>query len=86
MEILFDHICRFNSFKSDINTRHQFQSYGIWLEFSRFSIDAQWMYLLHYHRCTLLVVVARKNALEDVSAVIFFSIKQLHGWQTYNRQ
>ena len=41
-------------------TRHQFESCGIWLEFSRFNIDAQ--------RRTILLVVARKNALEDVSA------------------
>ena len=53
----------FNLFKSDIDTRLLFESCGIWLEFSRLSIDKNTP--LHYQRCTL---DARKTALEDVSA------------------
>ena len=36
-------ICRFNFFKSDIGSRRQCESCGIWLEFSRFRIDAQYL-------------------------------------------
>ena len=39
MDIFSDH--SFNLFKSDIGTRHQFEYCGIWLEFGKFSIDAQ---------------------------------------------
>ena len=37
-------LCCFNLFKSDIDTRSQFEFCWVWLEFSRFSIDFQWMY------------------------------------------
>ena len=39
-------ICRFKLFKSDIGTKHQSEACGIRLEFNRFSINAQQMYLL----------------------------------------
>ena len=40
-------LCRFNYFRCNIGTSHQFQSCEIWLEFRRLSIDAQKIY-----RCT----------------------------------
>ena len=40
MDMFLDQVCHFDLFKFDIDTKHQFQFCGIWLEFSRFSIDA----------------------------------------------
>ena len=58
---------RFNLFKSDFGTRHLFESYETWLEFSIFSIDA--------HKCinTLpkmytVTFGCERNALQDVIA------------------